>query len=204
MVALGCSRLTITNHYQPTALKRLRLIPRQGPSALSFQAKVRAARLARMTIASSMRASVLSHGDDAFGAFGSLARNPNYWRAITRLAAGVRLEASPPQAVLVNSSGLWAWNLHGAIRSFFPPFVRPHSLSARTSLHARYPDRSGTRSTKTARFESAAAQFIVPKKSSDAFANAGGWMRPAAYYRSPAICWPVEQWMVLNEQITDN
>ena len=42
------------------------------------------------------------HGDDAFSAFESLARNTNFWRAITRLATGVRLEASPPQAVLVD------------------------------------------------------------------------------------------------------
>ena len=62
---------------------------------------------------------MLSHGDNAFGAFGGLARNPNFWRAITRLAAGVRLKASPPQAVLVDSLACRLWNLHGAIRSFF-------------------------------------------------------------------------------------
>ena len=124
------------NNHQPssaTASKRLHLVPRYRerltskvrqlvPSGLSFQAK--AARLARMTIASSMRASVLSHGDDAFGAFGGLARNPNFWRAITRLAAGVRLEASPPQAVLVDSLACRAGICMTRYDHFFHPSLK--------------------------------------------------------------------------------
>ena len=56
----------------------------------------------------------------SFGAFRGLARNPNYWRAIARrLATGVRLKASPPQAVLVDFLARSAGICSTPMRSFF-------------------------------------------------------------------------------------
>ena len=86
------------------------------------------------------------HGDDAFSAFESLARNTNFWRANTRLATGVRLKASPPQAVLVDFLARRAGICTTRYDHFSPPFLEKHHRPHRcqpwrrsTSLHTEFP-----------------------------------------------------------------
>ena len=72
--------------------------------------------------------------------------NTNFWRANTRLATGVRLKASPPQAVLVDFLARRAGICTTRYDHFSPPFLEKHHRPHRcqpwrrsTSLHTEFP-----------------------------------------------------------------
>ena len=61
---------------------------------------------------------------DAFGAFGGLARNPNVWRAVTRLARRRSIRSVATSGpLLVGSLACTAGICMTRYNHFFPPFL---------------------------------------------------------------------------------